>query len=235
MHDQRITYVEPVFLGPDFSESWSQVAREISLNGRKLTVGERGCALGHMKVKDAVIDSGCPWARVLEDDVELPDGWVQCLDQKLLPLGEESLSVLLLNTNPLLRLSPGVVKLKVKPSGANAFLISRASILNRRYKSLEAYEIADWPISFVRDKFFVLSGVVEDAGEISLVGKRPSSRTRFFLSTIVRLTLSPLICIYLKVSLSDYLRWSIFGPIIRDIKLRYLRSLAFYNGLISHA
>jgi hypothetical protein len=227
---EKATYVDPIFLATTSPERWSRILREIALNGRKLTVGERGCALGHIKVREAVLNSGSNWAIVLEDDVELPEGWANSLDYELRHVGENSIPILLLNTNPLIGFSREVVELMVKPSGANAFLISRESLMKRRYKSLEPYEIADWPISFVREKFFALSGIARDSGGYSLVGKRPYSRTRFLMSTVCRLALSPLICVYLRVSFSDYLRWSVLGPIIRDIKLRYLRSLASKSG-----
>ena len=229
--EQQTTYVEPVFLGEDFSPRVPQALREIALNGRKLTNGERGCALGHARVRDEIIRSDVAWALVLEDDVELTRGWVQKLENSLRQLGEEHFSVLLLNTNSLLDFGPDAVELSVRPSGANAFLISRQTILSRRYESLEDCEIADWPISFVRHKFLALSGIAHDGGGLSLVGIRPSSRTRFFVSTLVRVAFSPVICQLLKVSLRDFLRWAVLGPVIRDLKLRYCSSAA-YNKIL---
>jgi len=222
-----ITYVDPVFINKTDPVGLMRIFLEFILNGRPLSIGERGCSLAHVSIRERIIDSGENWALVLEDDVGMPEDWKNQLEIRLKEVNIPDGSILLLNTNSLMNFSDEVVRLRVKPSGANAFLISRQSLLSRKYRKFEEFEISDWPISFLDQSFLQLSGLAQDFNLPTLVGLRPSSRIWFIFSTAIRFLFSPLFCLALKLPLADYLSWSVIQPIVRDLRIRFRPKSAF--------
>jgi hypothetical protein len=113
--------------------------------------------------------------------------------------------------------------LSLLPSGANAFLIHRDALDNRRFAELESLERADWPISFSSVDFWSISNIAVEMPTESRIGPRKSRRVSFLFSTLVRALFSPVFCRVLGLPLSTYLYWSVVGPLKRDITLN-LRS-----------
>jgi len=222
---KNIVYVPPVYLSDQERTNFGHRLFEFLLNGRVLTRGERGCTLAHINVRKAILDSNFEWNLVLEDDVSLPEDWlVRILAQLQFPLRSLDPSVLILNTNPYSDFGVQISKLRIKPSLANAFLIHRRVIEEAKHKKLERFEIADWPTSFADAEFWTMSGLAMELGLESLIGRRPIRRTRFVFSIILRGLFSPILAPVLNLPFKVYLRWSILGPVHRDLVLR-MRSL----------
>jgi hypothetical protein len=217
----NITYVSPVYLPDGEKTSFRQWLFEFLLNGRALTRGERGCTLAHINVRNAILNSNYEWSLVLEDDVSLPGDWLVRIQTEL----EDSLDslhpfVLLLNTNPYFDFGLRPRKLKLKPALTNAFLIHRRVIEASKYRELEQFEVADWPTSFAYAEFWTMSGLAMELGLESRIGNRPTRRTLFALSAILRGLLSPIFATILRLPFKLYFGWSILGPVQRDLVLR---------------
>ena len=216
------TYVNPVFLEIGERLRPRESLIEFALNGRSLSSGERGCSQAHMGARQAIINSDFDWALVLEDDVYLPENWVEEIAARV-SLSTLHPSIVLLNTDLHFNLGPEIVKLRHKPSLANAFLVHRAVLESRPYAWLEKFEIADWPISFADVDFFTVSNLVEDAKAISLIGKRPRSRLAYLMSVLFRIPLLPLSSWITGVPICKLAKWTLLAPIRRDLFLRFRR------------
>jgi hypothetical protein len=161
------------------------------------------------------------WNLVLEDDVGIPRDWFDKLSAALPTSFEEfTPGVILFNTNPYFDLGPKVVKLSLKPSLTNAYLIHKSVIANRKFTNTEPYELADWPISFCDVDFWAVSGIALDLGHQSTIEYRPLNRLGVFLSLICRTALAPVMALVAGVPLNAYVRWILISPIKRDAALR---------------
>jgi hypothetical protein len=219
--DDEIIFVAPVYFKSELP--YSRLLRlpfELFLNGRFLKQGERGCSLAHIEARHQAKQLKYDWTLILEDDVDLPKNWLASVS--LAARGIDGLSnyLILLNSNFYLSQNRKFGPLPFKPSYANAYLIHRSVILDRRYKRLEKYEIADWPISFSRIKFYSVDGLAVDTLAQSQIGRRRTSRTYLVLDALVRLLFSPLLALILRVNLFEFLKWNVIGPLYKDIYLR---------------
>ena len=115
------------------------------------------------------------------------------------------------------------MKLKLQPSGANAFLIHKDTLDRREFTQLEYLEIADWPSSFSNVEFWSISDIAFDLPIESTIGPRKTRRVSFVLSFFIRAVFSPLFSRFVGLPLDVFLSWSVVGPFRRDLTLR-LRS-----------
>ena len=219
--------MSPVFLDPGTRLGLREALIEFTLNGRRLSLGERGCSQAHINVRKEILKSRFDWALVLEDDVLLPDNLSEELAK--FNLAAFSPSVILLNTNSYFDLGPDLHKLRLKPSGANAFLVHRKVLEIRPYAWLEKFEIADWPISFSGVDFYTVSHLAKDSGAASLIGSRPRGRLRFFISICFRFPLLALGSFLTGVPVWKLANWTIFAPVKRDLFLRLRNILSSHN------
>jgi hypothetical protein len=220
----NVRFSPPVYLPVDIKPRISQLFSEFLLNGRFLTVGERGCSQAHIDLRKKILSSPKSWTLVLEDDVGIPLDWFRKVCEVLPRFPDVAPSgVILLNTNPHFNLGPGIVKLNLLPSGANAFLIHRDALASRRFSELESLEKADWPISFSSVEFWTISDIASELPTESRIGPRKSRRVSFLFSTFVRALFSPVFSIILRLTVGAYLSWSVIGPLKRDLVLRLRR------------
>ena len=217
-----VRFVPPVYLPIDFEAGINQLFREFLLNGRFLNTGERGCSQAHINLRKEILSSPDMWTLVLEDDVGIPLDWYGRICEFIPGFPDVAASgVILLNTNPHFNLGPGLVKLNLLPSGANAFLIHRDALENRRFSELESLERADWPISFSSVEFWSISRIAFEIPAESRIGLRKNRRVNFLFSTFVRAVFSPVFSRILRLPVGVYLSWSVVGPIKRDLTLRF--------------
>lgn len=221
----NVRFSPPVYLPNDSRPGIRQLFLEFLLNGRFLTVGERGCSQGHINIRTEILSSSQSWTLVLEDDVGLPLDWFRRV-RDVLPGFPHAAApgVILLNTNPYFDLGAGLIKLGLLPSMTNAFFIHKDSMRERSFTELEYFERADWPISFSNLAFWSISGIAFELPTESRIGPRRKRRVSFFLFTFVRTILSPAISLVLRLPLGTYLAWSVIGPLRRDVALK-LRAL----------
>jgi hypothetical protein len=222
----EIQFVDPVYLGKTFRQSLRGLILEFILNGKFLTNGERGCSLAHIGIRREILASDRDWTLVLEDDVGLAKDWVYQISQRYpgfpsdVPPG-----IILLNTNPYYTLGPTAKPLNLHPSLANAFLVHRSSLESRKSAHLDSYQIADWPCSFFGVHFWTVSEVASDLNLQSTIGYRPKSRIRFVATTVLLAALSPIFSLVAGIPLRTYFAWCVFGPIKRDLVLRWRNSI----------
>jgi hypothetical protein len=217
----NVRFSPPVYLAVDIKPRISQLFREFLLNGRFLSLGERGCSQAHINLRKEILVSPLSWTLVLEDDVGIPLDWFRRVCEVLPRFPDDAApGVILLNTNPHFNLGPGVVKLNLLPSGANAFLIHRDALDNRRFAELESLERADWPTSFSSVDFWTISDLAFELPTESRVGPRKTRRVSFLFSTFVRALFSPMLARVLGLPLGTYLSWSVVGPMKRDLTLK---------------
>lgn len=67
----------------DFSKEYDEGAAVI-LNGSNLTSSEKGCALSHRKILEAVIQNNIEYALILEDDVEIPVSFKKTIEEVIM-------------------------------------------------------------------------------------------------------------------------------------------------------
>ena len=218
----NVRFSPPVYLASDFRPGAKRLFFEFLLNGKFLTVGERGCSQGHINIRTEILSSSQSWTLVLEDDVGLPLDWFSKV-LYVIPGFPDSAApgVILLNTNPHFNLGTGIVKLNILPSGANAFLVHRDALHQRSFTEIEYLERADWPISFSKLDFWSISGIAFELNVESTIGARKIRRMGFLVSTLLRAVLSPVLSLILRLPLSTYLSWSVIGPLRRDLALRF--------------
>lgn len=227
---REIRFVDPVIEPRAPRKPVQQLFAEFTLNGRLLTSGEVGCSKAHSKIRTMVADSEFEWSLVLEDDVGLSIDWLDKVLAIFPSLFTEAAgAVVLLNTDPYVD-TQGGERLRIKPSLANSFLVHRDALVDRPFKNLENFEIADWPISFSDVDFFSLNEVAEDLGLPSQIGSRPRRRLAFAVSLLSRFFLSPVLSRVIGVPLNKYLRWCIFGPIHKDLSLRMNYAFKILKG-----
>ncbi len=219
--NEEVSYISPVYVKNE--RLFSRILKlpyELFLNGRSLKNGERGCSLAHIEARRQAEFAKYDWSLILEDDVDLPENWLATIATSTGGLEGLSNCLILLNTNPYLSHNAKFEALTFKPSYANAYLIHRSVVLSRKYRRLEKYEIADWPISFSRTKFYSIDGIAVDVGAESQIGPRRMSRTYFIFNALIRFMLSPIIALILGVSLWSFLKWNVVGPVHKDLYLR---------------
>lgn len=213
-------YVSPVFLEPGTRLGLRDTLIELALNGRQLSLGERGCSQAHINVRQEILNSKFDWVLVLEDDVMLAENFREELN-KVVGLENLSPSVLLLNTDSYFDLGPDLRELSLKPSLANAFLIHREVLESRPYDWLEKFEIADWPISFSGVNFYTISNLGSESEAFSLIGARPRGRLAFLISIFCRFPLLPLSSFLTGVPIWKLANWALLAPAKRDLVLRF--------------
>jgi hypothetical protein len=222
----EIRFVDPVYLGKEFKLSLRGLILEFILNGKFLTNGERGCSLAHIGIRREILTSDRDWTLVLEDDVGIPKDWVDQISLRYpgfpanVPPG-----VILLNTNPYFNLGSTAKPLSLHPSLANAFLVHRSALESRNSAQLDSHQIADWPCSFFGVRFWTVSEVAFDLNLQSTIGYRPKSRILFVATTVLLATLSPIFAFVAGIPLRTYFAWCVFGPIKRDLVLRWRNSI----------
>jgi hypothetical protein len=213
------TFVPPVFLGKNHRAPLRALVREFILNGRLLTNGERGCARAHILVRDAITLSRYEWALVVEDDAELPREWRAQLS-RIFDLSTLEPSVVLLSGDAANSLEVGLHPLKIKPSGAYAFLVHRSLLEARPFKNMERFEVADWPISFSKMRFFVLGHFAREGVSESLIGQRPVHIIPFYAGVALRLMGLPIASLVTGVSSRLLFNWTLLAPVKRDLVTR---------------
>ena len=57
--------------------------RAIKEHGKPLVFGERGCALAHVLVHERIIRENIPYALILEDDILLPDNFIEIVQKEI--------------------------------------------------------------------------------------------------------------------------------------------------------
>ncbi len=220
----NVRFSPPVYLPIDSKPGIKHRFREFLLNGRVLNQRERGCSQAHINLRKEILSSPRSWTLVLEDDVGIPVDWFRKVSSRLPGLLEDAApGVILLNTNPHFNLGAGFMKLKLQPSGANAFLIHKDTLDRRKFTQLEYLEIADWPSSFSNVEFWSISDIAFDLPIESTIGPRKTRRVSFVLSFFIRAVFSPLFSRFVGLPLDVFLSWSVVGPFRRDLTLR-LRS-----------
>jgi hypothetical protein len=226
--DQNVRFIPPVFFPVDVKPRLGQLLTEFFLNGRVLISGERGCSQAHINIRSEILSSTAIWTLVLEDDVGIAPDWLERV-RKALPDFPDLAKpgVILLNTNPYFDLGPGVKRLNLQPSLANAFLIHKSCLELRTFAELDALQIADWPCSFSQVQFFSLSRVAFDLKLKSTIGIRKSNRFGFLISTLLRGIFAPLIAPLVGLPLKVFFSWCVLGPIRRDVVLRWKWFLRF--------
>jgi hypothetical protein len=213
-------FVSPVFLDPSTRLGLREALIEFTLNGRRLSLGERGCSQAHINVRREILNSKFDWVLVLEDDVSLPENINGELN-KIVNSETLSPSVVLLNTDSYFDIGPDLREISLKPSLANAFLIHREVLERRPFAWLEKFEIADWPISFSGVDFYTISNLASESGAFSLIGARPRGRLAFLISIFCRFPLLPLGSFLTGVPIWTLANWTLLAPVKRDLVLRF--------------
>lgn len=222
----KANWIDPVLVDARFSKSLEHSERDLmyALNGRVLSLGERGCALAHLNAFRHHVSTPDDWLLVLEDDATLSKGSGHAIKELAsLRLGP---AVVLLFTPPSIAAhssksaNGAIVAAEAFPSGAVGYLINKSACALALDDETKALTPADFPVFQLGVKFFRVSGqgLVSEVQGSSSIGHIDFSKPAIFKLYFVKVLFGFISCLKGDLGPLTWFRYSILRPLRRDIE-----------------
>ena len=231
--------VAPVFVDLEAQSQFVDNQTAELIFGRTLTAGEVGCAIAHRSVYAEAAAENVDFAVVFEDDAYLPPDIWQRLE-RVLPCDLLSgASVLSLHAGDHGRGrqvkcgSEKVVRLRIPPTHAVAYVISRQAIRCALSAPMAVVSPADWPPWSVSVDFFLLNDFGIDQSGVSVIGARPGNASGLRSFGRLLKVIGPRALLAARVyfpSTGAYLKWAVIAPASKLARRQRRRAQSSWRG-----